>query len=175
MRVIFVIISLFVALMPLCAQRPTKSSPVSIMVGDSAYQIAPQHTQTELKPGWKIVDIKLRDKTTRYLWGSSARQLADSPMLTFVIDTGGHALTDFSIIRLKQKRDYRRFPKAVFTQCDRIVLDLEAAEVRLLPDERFRVQLRQALPPGEYVVVDLKADPVNDSGDMPVYPFCVKR
>ncbi|MBQ0049595.1 MAG: hypothetical protein KBT12_05095 [Bacteroidales bacterium] len=175
MRIKLTITALVVACAHLGAQRPAKPSPVCIVVADSAWQMAPQTTQTEVRPGWQIVDVKLKDKTTRYLWGNASRQMADTATPTFVVDPGSATLADFVIIPLRQKREYRRFPHPDFRQCEHIAFDLDAAEVRLRADERFSVTLRQALRPGEYVVVNLKAAPLNESGDMEVYPFSVKK
>ena len=50
-----------------------------MMVGEHSIAPKADHFLSETKPGWKIVDIKLKDKTSHYLWGRQSGQLADSP------------------------------------------------------------------------------------------------
>lgn len=148
---------------------------VSILIGDSACTISEVTTQTELKPGWKIVDIQTNGKLTRYLWGKHSRQFADDQQPTFIIHTGGYKLTDFAIIKLKEKKEYRRFAQHNLYECDFNRIDLDIMEIAILDDDKYRVRFHAPQSPGEYVIVNLKSAPVNDMGDVKVYPYTIVR
>ncbi|MGX8697319.1 MAG: hypothetical protein ACSW8D_13140, partial [Prevotella sp.] len=50
---------------------------VEIAVGEGWTNIPAQQTQSELKPGWKIVDYQMKSRLIHYLSGGHASQLAD--------------------------------------------------------------------------------------------------
>ena len=89
-----------------------QTTGVRMMVGEHSIAPKADHFLSETKPGWKIVDIKLKDKTCHYLWGRQSGQLADSPQPTFDIYLSGkQTLVNYRIVRLKQKKQYRMLPK----------------------------------------------------------------
>lgn len=156
------------------AQRPTQPSAVNILVGDSLYELPPVASQSEIKPGWKIVDIKLKDKTIRYLWGKHAKQLTDNKTPTFVIDVRKDVLHDFAIVKLDERKQYRKFPHADVKECRPQRIDLDWMKIELLKDERYRITPISPMEPGEYVIVNLQGKAINEYGDVEVYPFWIK-
>lgn len=156
-------------------QRKTPSSSISMYVGDSVYAIQPVVTQTEYKPGWKVVDIQTNGKFSRYLWGKHSRQYADDRQPRLLIDTGPYKLTDFVLIKLKEKKEYRKFPSHKFDECDFIRMDLELVEISIRADERYEVKFHNPLEAGEYVIVNMAAEPQSEFGDIPVFPFTIVK
>ena len=53
---------------------------VEIKVMDNFADLASEQTQSELKPGWTVFDIKLKDKLIHYLSGGHSSQLTDDNM-----------------------------------------------------------------------------------------------
>lgn len=156
-------------------QRKALSSMVSIFVGDSIYEIPPVVTQTEYKPGWKIVDIQTNGKTSRYLWGKHSRQYCDDRQPRFIIDPRQCTLADFVLIKLKEKKEYRKFASHDFYECDFKRFGLDLVAITVLDDDRFDVRFHDPLMPGEYVIVNMKAEAVNEYGDVEVYPFTITK
>lgn len=156
------------------AQRPQTLSPVGVFIGDSIYRIAPQTTQTEVKAGWKIVDYQTKSKTTRYLWGAHSKQLIDTQQPCFFINPGSSQLIDFAIIKLSTKRDHRRLPKAQLKECTYRTFDLYNVSTELLSDDNYKVTPKEPLAPGEYIILQMTQTPVNDMGDITVYPFTIE-
>lgn len=157
------------------AQLPQQISPVGVVIGDSVYRIEPQITQTEVKAGWKIVDYQTRSKTTRYLWGSRSKQPIDNQQPCFYINPGSSQLIDFAIIRLTPKRDHRKLPKAQLKANTYKTFDLYTATAELLPDENYKVTLKEPLSPGEYIITQMTQTPVDDMGNITVYPFTIEN
>lgn len=158
------------------AQLPAKPSVISIIIGDSLCEIRSVVTQTEFKPGWKIVDLKTRDKYTRYIWGKHSRQFADDRQPVFVVTPEpGRTLNDYAVIRLKEKKEFRRLPSTSLFECGFERIDLDNANIQLLADESYRVRFKQAFEPGEYILVDMKGEPKSEFGDVEVYPFTILR
>lgn len=155
-------------------QRASTPSMVSILVGDSTFEIQPAVTQTEYKPGWKIVDVQTKGKYTRYLWGLTSRQVTDDRKPHFHIDASRCKLSDLLLIKLKVKRGYRQFPKANLTDCNGMAADLDKMVIQLVNDDTYLIYPKESLLPGEYVLVDKNAKPVNDMGDVETFPFTVK-
>ena len=78
----------------------TYAQTVRLEVAGNLVELEAQQTQSELKPGWKIADVKLKDKVVRYLWGAHATQLTDDRTPTFVITpAAGQVLCDFALMR----------------------------------------------------------------------------
>lgn len=161
------------------AQTTTHPSPVGFVVGDSIIYIKGVQTQTEVKPGFAFVDRfkafnkATKDKTIRYLWGGTSRQPLDTSRPQFYIDPGNSQVIDFALIRLQNKRDHRRLPNADLRKCEFQTLDLFFADLKLLPDDNFLVVPKKPLATGEYVLVQLSQQPVNEMGDLIVYPFTI--
>lgn len=155
------------------SQRPASPSMVEIMVEDSSFEILPATTQTEVKPGWKFVDYKLPDKAIRYLWGRHAQQQTDNARPTFLIRPIDGKLTDYCIVKLKEKKQYRQFAKPNVTDGEYTRIDLESTEITRVDEDRFKIRPLRPLSKGEYVIVNLTSQPINEFGDMQVFPFSV--
>lgn len=156
------------------AQRPQQPSPVGVVIGDSIYRIEPQTTQTETKAGWKIVDYQTRSKTVRYLWGTHSKQPIEHSLPSFYINPGTSQLIDFAIIRLVPKRDYRKMPKAQLKECTYMTFDLYTVTAELLPDDNYKVTLKEPLKPGEYIITQMTQKPADEMGNIIVYPFTIE-
>lgn len=157
-------------LLPLSARS---QSEVSILVGDSVCSIEPVTTQSEYKPGWKIVDIQTRGKSSRYLWGKHSRQFADDRQPAFILRTGQGKVNDFAVIRLKQKKEMRQFPSHNLIECGHRPIDLDLMDIVPQQEGVYRVRFRTPQQPGEYVILNMKSAPLNDMGDVKVYPFTI--
>lgn len=159
-------------LLPFCTRA---QSEVSILVDDSVCSIAPVTTQSEYKPGWKIVDLQTRGKTSRYLWGKHSRQFADDRQPTFVIRTGTFRINDYAVIRLKEKKELRQFPSHNLYECGHQPIDLDLMNITPAGEGIYRVRFRVPQQPGEYVILNMKSTPINDMGDINVYPYTILR
>lgn len=168
-------ILVWMSVLTLFAQRPVTPSMIRIMVGDTSFEMSSATTQTEVKPGWKIVDYKLPDKATRYLWGHGSNQVSEDGRPVFLIRPEGYVLSDFAIIKLVQKKQYRKLPSPNLRDCDIIRVDLDFAKIELVGEDQFRVTPIKPLRPGEYILVNLAGKPVNNMGDIEVFPFAVSR
>ena len=62
---------IFIMTFMLCALM-MKAQKVEISVSGNWAEIPVQQTQSELKPGWKIVDYQMKSRLTRYLSGGHA-------------------------------------------------------------------------------------------------------
>lgn len=146
---------------------------VEISVGGNWAEIPVQQTQSELKPGWKIVDYQMKGKLTHYLSGGHALQLAEGRRPVFRVTPGGkEVLADYAIIRLKATKYYRKMFRPLLIECNYTRLDLNSFEIRA-EEEAFVCQPRQPLQAGEYILVDMQQQPVGELQDLLVYPFCV--
>lgn len=146
---------------------------VWVLVNGHPEEVQPETTASEVKPGWKIVDIQLKSHTVRYLWGVSAMQLMGRQD-TLVIDPGEEVLSDFILVPLRKKAQYRRFKEEKMDENPYTVLDMHAFDITPWGDDAFRVTPRVPLKPGEYVIHCLKSDRVGERGDYEVYPISVK-
>ena len=144
-----------------------------MMVGEHSIAPKADHFLSETKPGWKIVDIKLKDKTSHYLWGRQSGQLADSPQPTFDIYLSDkQTLVNYRIVRLKQKKQYRLLPKPRLA--DNEYLECSPANFLIKPigQTGFRCTPLQPLKPGEYILLDAGQD-TSDMQKVEVYAFTV--
>ena len=152
-----------------------RAQRVEIAVEGSWAEIPAQQTQSELKPGWKIVDYQMKSRLVHYLSGGHASQLADGNRPVFrVTPSEKEVLIDYALIRLKDFKYYRKLPKVKLTENEYIRLEPNNFEVRAEGDA-FICQPRQPLAPGDYIFVNLTQQPVGDLGDLLVYPFCVLK
>ncbi len=172
-----IITTLFLCLIICSASHAQKLNTVAWMsINNQLYELNGVSTQTEIKPGWKIADIaETKAKSQRYVWGPRSRQLAESNRPTFVLKTQGGTLHDYLIVKMKQKKQYRKFPKIKLEDCNPLYIDLTTFRIELLPDERYKITPLQPLSPGEYVIVDTSAKPSNEYGDITVYGFTVEK
>lgn len=152
-----------------------RAQRVEIAVEGSWAEIPAQQTQSELKPGWKIVDYQMKSRLVHYLSGGHASQLADGNRPVFrVTPSEKEVLVDYALIRLKGLKYYRKLPKVKLTDNEYIRLELNRFELRAEGDA-FVCQPHQPLAPGDYILVNLTQQPVGELGDLLVYPFCILK
>ena len=134
-----------------------------------------QQTQSELRPGWKIVDYQMKSRLTRYLSGGRSGQLADGMRPTFRVTLGEReGLADYVLIRLKANKSYRKMFKPLPIENNYTRLELNNFDIKA-DGEAFVCQPWQPLKPGEYVLLNLMQRPVGELGDLLVYPFSVVK
>lgn len=164
-----------ICLMAVFCALIARAQRVEIAVEGSWAEIPAQQTQSELKPGWKIVDYQMKSRLVHYLSGGHASQLADGNRPVFrVTPSEKEVLVDYALIRLKGLKYYRRLPKVKLTDNEYIRLELNSFELRAEGDA-FVCQPHQPLAPGDYILVNLTQQPVGDLGDLLVYPFCILK
>lgn len=152
-----------------------KAQKVELAVGEGWVEIPVQQTQSELKPGWKIVDYQMKSKLTHYLSGGHASQLTDGNRPVFrVTPAEKEVLIDYVLIRLKASKYYRKMFKPLLIECNYIRLEPSAFDVKAESDS-FICQPRQPLQPGEYILANLKQQPIGELQDLLVYPFSVGK
>lgn len=138
------------------------------------FRIDKQTTQSELKPGWRIADIQMKSTVQRYLWGRRARQLVDDNRPKFVIDTDTLLLSDMVLIKLKQKKEYRKVPEPEVKNNRCIPVDLNNFDIQPYGDEDFVICPLKALEPGEYIFTWTTGAKVGELEDWTVWPFSVE-
>ncbi len=147
---------------------------VQLKVADNMYDIPSVQTQGELKPGWKIVDIQLKDKVTHYLLGGHATQMTDDYTPAFVVTPGAdETLADYALIRLRAKRHYRQVPKEKLRDNEYTRIEPSAFHIAAYGKDGFRCQPRVPLRKGEYILVNIAQRPIGELGDFMVFPFRV--
>lgn len=147
---------------------------VQLSVAGNWVEIQAQQTQSELKPGWTIADIKLKDKLTRYLNGSQSTQTTDDGSPSLLIEPGDReVLVDYAIIRLSRKKFYRKLPKAVLSENAYIRFSPEHFHIHPEGDMGFVCIPRMPLPKGQYIIVHLSQHPIGELQDYLVFPFQV--
>lgn len=154
------------------AQMDAPQPVVFIYVEGTPYPMKASDSQSELKKGWDIQGINVGRKIIRYFWNAHAGQLADSRP-RFAVYPKEQSLSDYALIRLKEKKTHRRMPAASFADCDYMRVDLHSFHIENLPDMGFAVSPLRPLVPGEYILVDLSQKPVNEYGDIRAYDFRV--
>lgn len=162
-----------VCLLALFFAMNTWAQKVEIDVSGCWVEIPVLQTQSELKPGWKIVDYQMKSKLTHYLSGGHASQLADSFQPVFRIAPGAEeVLVDYALIQLKRYKSYRKLPKALLIENIYTRLEPKDFDIKAESDA-FICQPRQPLKPGEYILVNLSQHPIGELQDILVYPFCL--
>lgn len=154
------------------AQMPEVAPNVFIYVEGNQYPMKSITSQTEKKKGWDIQGISVGGKFQRYFWGKKSKQLTDNQP-RFAIFPKEHNLNDYAIIRLNERKSYRRLPDAELKECDYVRIDLNAFVIENLPDMGFAVTPKTPLFPGEYILINLEQKPVNEQGDVIAYDFTV--
>ena len=168
MKKIICLLSLFCAL-------NVQAQKVEIAVGENWAEIPVQQTQSELKPGWKIVDYQMKSKLTHYLSGGHATQLADGNRPIFRVTPGeNEVLVDYVLIRLKASKSYRQMFKSHLIENNYTRLEPSYFDLRAESDS-FICQPRQPLKPGEYILACLSQKPIGDLSDLLVFPFSVGK
>lgn len=152
-----------------------KAQKVEISVGNAWAEIPAQQTQSELKPGWKIVDYQMKSRLTHYLSGAHAAQLADGNRPVFRVTPGEkEVLVDYVLVRLKESKYYRKMFKPLLIECNYTRLEPSLFDIKAESDS-FICQLRQPLKPGEYILACLSQRPIGELQDLLVYPFSVPK
>ena len=148
---------------------------VEIAVGEGWAEIYAQQTQSELKPGWKIVDYQMKSRLMHYLWGGHSSQLTDGNRPVLRVTPGPvEVLVDYVIIRLKGYKSYRKLPKTKLSDNEYLRFEPEYFDIKAAGDA-FVCQPKQALQPGEYIIVCLSQKPIGELEDLLVYPFSVAK
>lgn len=152
----------------------TLAQRVELMVEGRRVELPVVLTQSDTRPGWKIVDIQLKDRQTRFLWGSHSTQLTDDARPVFVIEPGDkETLYDYALILLENKKEYRRFPR---------FMPKDNAYIRITPDsfamraeaDAFVCQPLKPLPSGDYFLLNLEQQPIGKPSNYQGYAFQVK-
>ena len=152
-----------------------KAQKVEILVGSNWAEIPAQQTQSELKPGWKIVDYQMKSKLTHYLSGGHASQLAEGSQPVFrVTPAEKEVLFDYVLVRLKTSKYYRKMFKPLLIECNYTRLEPSQFDIRAESDA-FICQPKLPLKPGEYILANLNQRPIGELQDLLVYPFCVLK
>lgn len=165
------ILSLFAFLFALHIE----AQKVEIAIGEGWAEIPAQQTQSELKPGWRIVDYQMKSKLTRYLSGGHASQLTEGNRPIFrVTPAEKEVLIDYVLVRLKASKYYRKMFKPLLIECNYIRLEPSSFDIKA-ESEGFICQPKQPLMAGEYILANLKQHPIGELQDLLVYPFCVLK
>ncbi len=150
------------------------SQTIQVKVGESFADMEMQQTQTNVRPGWKIVDIQLKSTCTRYLWGGQSHQLTEDGFPAFRIEPGkNETLVQYAIIRLKTRNSYRALKKPLLTDNDYLRLEPTNFDIHADKEDGFIVSPRKEFSKGEYILVNLDQKPSSESGDYNVFPFQV--
>lgn len=162
-----------ISLLMLLSALNAGAQKVELAVGEGWVEIPVQQTQSELKPGWKIVDYQMKSKLTHYLSGGHASQLTDGNRPVFrVTPAEKEVLIDYVLIRLKASKYYRKMFKPLLIECNYTRLEPNDFDIKAESDS-FICQPRQPLQPGEYILANLKQQPIGELQDLLVYPFSV--
>jgi hypothetical protein len=162
------------ALLLFAAGMGTRAQEITLLGNGVSFPIEVQQTQTEVKPGWKILDIQLKSKFKRYLWGTKAKQLAENSLPKFIVDTDSLLLSDLVLIKLKGKKEYRSIPKPEVYQNKCIHVDFSTFYIETYGSDLFLIQPIQPLAPGEYIFTWKTLSPVGKTEDWLVWPFSVQ-
>ena len=147
---------------------------VELKVQDNFDEIVVEQTQTELKPGWTVFDIKMKDKLVHYLNGAHAMQMTRDNMPQFHIIPGkDDVLADYAIIRLQSKKYYRKLPKSSVRENEYKRIEPADFYIKSDGDNGFICQPLEALARGEYIILNLSQPPIGPLQDLKVYPFMV--
>ena len=147
---------------------------VELKVQDNFTQIAVEQTQTELKPGWTVFDIKLKDKLIHYLNGGHASQLTDDNMPQFhIIPAKDEVLADYALIRLQSKKYYRKLPKSNLRENEYKRVEPAHFYIKSDGDDGFICHPLEALGRGDYILLNITQKPIGELQDLKVYPFMV--
>ena len=158
-----------------CMVISLQAQTISMMSGDKPLPIEVEQTQTEIKPGWKIVDVQLKSKVIRYLWGAKAQMLSDDNTPRFEVDTDTLLLSNLVLIKLKKHSQYRTIPKPQISDNQLTFVDLQHFSITASKDDdKFLIQPLQPLESGEYILTWFGTPGIGDFKDWLVWPFSVK-
>lgn len=157
-----------------CCCTMGRAQSIALVEDGKAFSIEMEQTQTEVKAGWKIVDITLKSKVKRYLWGSMAKHLTLNEQPCFMVTCDTLLLSDLVLMRLKQKREYRSIPKAEPRENSYTRVELPNFSIEPMGTDTFLVKPVSPLPQGEYLFMWLTAPRVGKLEDWYVWPFSRK-
>ena len=164
-----------ISLLMLLSALNVGAQKVELAVGEGWVEIPVQQTQSELKPGWKIVDYQMKSKLTHSLSGGHATQLADGNRPVFRVTPGEkEVLVDYVLVRLKASKYYRKMFKPLLIECNYTRLEPSYFDIKAESDS-FICQPKQPLAPGEYILANLMQRPIGELQDLLVYPFCIAK
>ena len=164
-----------ISLLMLLSALNVGAQKVETVVGEGWVEIPVQQTQSELKPGWKIVDYQMKSKLTRYLSGGHASQLTEGNRPVFrVTPAEKEVLIDYVLVRLKASKYYRKMFKPLLIECNYIRLEPSNFDIKAESDS-FICQPKQPLMAGEYIIACLTQHPIGELQDLLVYPFSVGK
>lgn len=153
---------------------PSESPEVQIIISDSVYTIEKSSTQTEIQKGWDVVGYTVGRRTTKYLWGRRSGQPIDNPTPFFLLNPqGGSTLSDFVLMRLRQRRVYRQFFEPILRDNEYTCIDLVHFSIEPTRDDRFLVRPQQRLAPGEYILLNINQVPHGELKDYYGYCFTI--
>ncbi len=151
-----------------------QAQTVDFMTDGKLFRIDEQITQSEKKPGWRIVDIQMKSTIQRYMWGAHSKQLVDSNRPQFVVNTDSLLLCDMVLIKMKEKREYRKIPQAEINDNACIYVDFNNFDIQSYGDESFLICPLKALESGEYIFTWTTTPKVGELEDWKVWPFSVE-
>jgi len=141
-------------------------------VGGNFVEVIPEQTQTEITPGWKIVDIQMKSKSVRYLSGKHARQMTDDQTPRLLISPSQkETLVDYAFIKLRKKRGYRVLPDPNLRENAYLRIEPPQFDIKILNDSTFECRPVNLLDPGEYILVNIAQQPKGEMLDYTVYPL----
>lgn len=147
---------------------------VQIKIGEQFVDIKAQQTQSELKPGWTIMDLKMKDKVCHYIWGKQARQMAEDPNPIFHITvTEEETLQDYAIIKLVRNKQYRKLAKANIRDNEYERIELANFDIKAT-ESGFICKKNKPLATGEYIIVNIAQKTIGELHDYIVYPFQIR-
>lgn len=170
----YLIPALFLLLLTL----PFHAHAQSITLVDNGIEtrMEKEQTQTEVKPGWKIVDIQLKSKLQRYLWGAHSQVYSDSREPQFLVTTDTLLLSNLVLIRMVPKAQYRKIRKPVVQDNEPLFVDLTSFSIQPYKDQEdaFLIQPTTPLAPGEYLFTWFGAPCIGKFEDWNVWTFTIK-
>ncbi len=151
-----------------------QAQTVDFMTDGKLFRIDEQTTQSELKAGWRIVDIQMKSTIQRYLWGTRSKQLVDNNRPQFVVDTDTLLLSDMALIKLKKKREYRKIPQPEVKENSCIYVDFNSFDIQPYGDDCFLIRPVKPLEAGEYIFTWATGPRIGELQDWKVWPFSVE-
>lgn len=165
-----IIMAFILLTLPICM----RAQKVELKVQDHFVKLASEQTQSELKPGWIVFDIKLKDKLVHYLSGGYSTQLTENNKPEFhIIPAENEVLADYAFLRLTNKKSYRKIPKSVIWENEYKRVEPVNFFIKSDGENGFICHPLEALVKGEYILLNLKQKPIGELQDLKVYSFQV--
>lgn len=155
-----------------CCPFLVKAQNVKLQVAGTWVNLSEEEMQTEIKPGWTIAGKKLKDTQVVYLWGKSSHQISDDNQPVFRIVPGkNETLVDYSLIRLKVRKDHRRLPKSELRENDYTRIHPESFSIQVDGDSAFICKPLQSFAAGEYILTNIAQTLGKEQAGYRVYPL----